>query len=962
MSSWLQGRLFSRTRHRSSSSSSSDTGISPETPQQQAALASAASSPLPPSTGTFDKPHFTTEGEAPAEDAVGPAEFSDAADADAVFAKFSVSEVRQHLARIQRQSSQLQERMRTVAATHYPELIQAADVVVRMDAQSAGLSMRLAQLRGQLGMAQAHAGPEPKPPARAEGSPAAEPAAFAVAAQVKVLGDTGDLVRQALEAQRFVPAALVCLAARQIYADLSAQAAVVRAFPVVERMWAAAAPLAAQVAERARCAIAHAAADHGSDACLGAVCALALLDETACAERVCAEFLALRAAPLVRRLAAAGEDTRGCAVAVAEVLALVRGVVVDYARAFGVPAPAGGGGSGGGPQLSFVVATLGGLCADAELPLPQWGAAAANTAPASARRPEARRRTSSVAGAALVSPLPLPPPPPPRPAQATGSAGRGSNVIVARHLPPSIARFCPPVPRLLDAGARPAHAAGLLSEAPEDAQAAEARPADTPALIRRLRQNAAQLAPALAAQVQPAVDRAAHRALGVWWQATARRVHLALDIAASRVASVAAAADVARALAAECPAFCAAAPLLRDVPVDALYAQLAEPALRRRVQRLVAAAADDAVAQVDAFLGHGPGAAAAAVHAGHLPWRPVPALAGALQLQADLARSLCFLPDAAQGLAGSVCARVEGAWADAQRWWAQMRGAPAAEEADAAAAHFVRQWMLLCERIAADGARSGGAVDRGLRACWAALALHVIARRLLPQLMGAPRGCDGLMRRAFAQRSVGVEQLCAPLARCCEALRAPWVDAVVRDAAAVWMRHFEHLYFLMLKSGAPGRATRRDVLSAWAAAQAQAPKDPKPLRAPRGPKAPKAPSPRTEARYAALRRLALVDTKSQAGARGTPVPSAVVRALAVALRMRVQAVGGLSDLSNGDALWEYVGTRLCRELGSLLAAKEAVDCEWDLIQLRGDLTHVLTDHLALAPDVAESMVSECTKS
>ncbi|KAI7823454.1 hypothetical protein BX661DRAFT_186644, partial [Kickxella alabastrina] len=239
MSSWLQGRLFSRTRDRSSSSSSSDTSISPETPQQrdtsigpetpqqqqqqQAALVSASPSPLAPSTDSFDRPRLTTEGEA-------PADFSDTTDADAVFAKFSVPEVRQHLARIQRQSSQLQEQMRTVAATHYPELIQAADVVVRMDAQSAALSMRLAQLRGQLGMAQAQA------QARAEGSPAPEPAAFAVAAQVKVLGDTGDLVRQALEAQRFVPAALVCLAARQIYADLSAQAAVVRAFPVVERM------------------------------------------------------------------------------------------------------------------------------------------------------------------------------------------------------------------------------------------------------------------------------------------------------------------------------------------------------------------------------------------------------------------------------------------------------------------------------------------------------------------------------------------------------------------------------------------------------------------------------------------------------------------------------------------------------------------------------------------------------
>ncbi|KAJ1722527.1 hypothetical protein LPJ53_003055 [Coemansia erecta] len=1007
MSSWLQTRLFTRARTASTASQPADAADAESARHAADAPSDGGSSSDAASANDTDAGSESDDDDD--DDAAlgavpGDAELADIA---GLFARHSVAEVRAYAQRLQRLMAREQRRMRRVAAAHYPALADAADAVVRMDALSAAASLRLSRASAMLDQAAqpasrysaAAAAPQaPSSPAQQAG---ARDATYAAAAQVKVLVDTAELVWRALAARRYVHAALVFLIAREIHGRLAADGAALAAFPVVGRVWAAVAPLGAQIAERARQQL-RAPGDAGAAASLSAVCSVALLDDVD-AEVASAEFLAHRGAALWPLLALVeagadeGADEAGAALGrqLCELLGHVRLILADFVVIFGVPA-AQDGDADGCAYASWAATTLAGICADAELPLhpalrmlwdddplaaPGPLAPPPPQPPLSDRRSEmqalrARRRKSSVAGSMLTAAA--------IPATPTGAgAGSGdarhpqpwrsgaasSNVIVARYLPAAVARFSPPLVRLLDVQWPAAAADAALAEADEDG--GDGAQAQAPRLAQCLG-DARALARELAAHVQPVVARCARQSLRLWWPAAAQRVQAALARAvARRVGRVEDATRAARAVVqweADAQAerrwarglawtrVVAGSALLRDVPAQGLHAALVEPLLRERARQLQRAAVEAALALADAFAD-----GAADVCAGQLPWLrgldDAPALAAAAAaggdgalgaLAADVRASLDFQPPGVRALRDAVDAGLARAWRDAQAWWAQLSGAQAAGEARACAEHFARQWALLAARLDARAPGPDGvdgdddadadvdddACERAVRGAWATVALAAVARRVLATEAAHVRAC---WPAAGVTAAALVDGLHAARRR----LLRPWLRALARATARAWAQRFDALYYRVPAAlRADARATRRDVVRAWRCADGG----------------------NAAARFAALRRLAV---EPHGPPHGPLEPSAAARCLGVALRAQLQAVGGLGALAGGAG--PAVAALLAAELGRAVAEAAAAPArracaEWDAPQLAADARFVLRDQLALPEDAASACVSELMRA
>ncbi|KAJ2237894.1 hypothetical protein H4R99_000616 [Coemansia sp. RSA 1722] len=995
MSSWLQRGLFTRRR----------TGSTASTATQQA---DEPKSPAPTlNSSTPDSPNqlLHKDTDSVAEIDLGPAPLDqELEDVDGLFSRLSVAEMRQYDQRLQRHMEHMRRQMRKVAADHYPELIDAADSVVAMDGLSASISMQMSRLRGMLedaqqaGQKDASTDETRKHVQRANDSAddAARDRLYAVAAQVKVLVDTPELVWKALAARHFLQASLLYLIAREIHQRLGSVSEPgggndddgvepMLAFPVIERMWTTVAPLAVQIADKARLMLGG-ADDASTEACMSAICAIALLEDVD-AEVASAEFLARRGealAPLLARVEAA-ETGPALEKPLCELLGHVHQIVADYVLIFGVP-------DDHRAYASWMATTLASICADAELALHPalrllWDATAAPLQqqqpppPLSGRRSEmqslkARRRKSSIAGSVLSTTVlsgsgpPVDAPTTPkigthafsdarRPWRAAAAAQGGaatlsSNVIVARHLPAAVARFCPPLARVLD----------VQWEATGDALDEADEENDMQGLAQHLGDPRA-LARALATHVQPIVERCARRSLRLWWQATAKRVQAVLKHAINKqVMQVADATRVARVLAAwetdmlEARRWTrgfawhaiAGNALVQDVAAQSLSRELVEPLLRARASELQHKQVEAALSLADTFVRGN-----ADVCAGHLPWRALGDASGSSaaagvalrELAADVRGSLAFRPAGVRELETRVWSRIEAAWVDAQTWWAQLSGAAAAPEALACARHFAQHWDLLVGRlerwaddcVAAANGNDDALVIRCVRGAWATVALAGVARRVL-----APHAAH-LVGACWGQAGVDEDRLVQRLQIVGRALLRPWQRALGSGLARAWVSQFDALYYRVPHElRADAAATRQDVVRAWRRADAP-----------------------WSTRYQALRRLAIAaDQPAQ------PQPSEAVRCLSVAVLAQVQAVGGLSAgagglLADGQrAMRRCIGEVAGDELTAAAAVREKTGggglSEWDGRQIAVDIRFVLHGQLGVDDDTARAVASECEKA
>ncbi|KAJ2713556.1 hypothetical protein H4R19_002189 [Coemansia spiralis] len=921
----------------------------------------------------------------------------DMANVAGVFGRLSVAEVRRYDKSLQQHIEVLRRRMRRVAGQHYPELIDAADVAAAMRLSAATVGTQLEQLRGMLQRVQSGRGVrQAGDPAGSDRGAAAEQdegkaRMYAVAAQVKVLVDTPEVIWKALAAQQYLRAALLFLIAHEINERLCEQSRVVAAvdplvaFPVVGRQWSTVAPFREQIAAKAHQLLSTADVVP-IETGVSAICAAALLED-ADAEVACTAFLACRGQtlqPLLERLDAMrdGHDAADrLAAAVLEPLGRVRQIVTDYVAIFGSP------GEGGRRHASRILTMLASICADVDLPsAPPPTATGGNSTATprhSATASRARRRKSSVAGRVLSAALPASPladgfaldslcsPPASgvhggalglssssrrplhEPAQ-TGSGG-GGMFMVARYLPPEIAQFRPRVPRILDAGLLEPDS-DALSEADEDSVSGLARWLDRPDELPRV----------LAGRVQPVLERVAAHALGLWWGAAVDGIREAAEQAIGRcVQTVADAAHVcavvraweqhdAPAAALPWPTVAAAGMIQSAAGGGQAFEAAIEPVLRQRARALQRQAVERALELPDAFVADGD---VVDVLAGHLPWRPLPrdGSSAVADLQRDVRAGMDVVPPAVRALGDAVGSALLDLWRDGEAWWQQMSGAAVAPEAAACAAHLAERWAAAADRLeqwathATEQAHDAVAADERaalgdgaepadmplsvalcIKGAWAARTLADVPRQIAAA--GTP-----LMRSCWAQQpasatdSATVQQLAAMT----QGLLAPWLAHLGSSAALAWADRLEHLYFRIphaLHSDVP--ATRHDVVRAWmASSAADAP---------------------WSARYAALRRIAAAPAAAAIPA-AAPAErtSASIRALTAQLAMRQQAVCGLSALCGCRA-----DAQSCIRAAFLRTAEAAVadrlerrrqralpgdtaDASWDGAQLAADLAFVL---------------------
>ncbi|KAJ1671338.1 hypothetical protein GGF38_000884, partial [Coemansia sp. RSA 25] len=324
--------------------------------------------------------------------------------ADGLFAKLSITEMRRYEQSLQKRIETMRAQMRRVAGKHYPELIDAADSAVAMDAASAKISVRLNSLRVMLESTQqqtrkrqpiatAHSASEQ------DSGGGARAKVYAIAAQVKVLVDTPEQIWKALGAQRFLQAALLYMIACEIHGRLHRQSRLLvaaggggahedgatavdplLAFPVIERQWESVTPFREQISAKARQLLAsHSGSSASAEAGLSAICAIALLEDVD-AEMACTIFLAHRGEslnPLLDRLqrmpaaadVGAGELVDGM---LQELLGGVRQILTDYVAVFGIP-PSDELFSAAEEKRQYaskILTTLASICADCDLPMP----------------------------------------------------------------------------------------------------------------------------------------------------------------------------------------------------------------------------------------------------------------------------------------------------------------------------------------------------------------------------------------------------------------------------------------------------------------------------------------------------------------------------------------------------------------------------------------------------------------
>ncbi|KAJ2324249.1 hypothetical protein GGI00_005386, partial [Coemansia sp. RSA 2681] len=379
--------------------------------------------------------------------------------ADGLFAKLSITEMRRYEQSLQKRIETMRAQMRRVAGKHYPELIDAADSAVAMDAASAKISMRLNSLRTMLESTQqqaikrqpivavAHSANEQ------DSGGGARAKVYAIAAQVKVLVDTPEQIWKALGAQRFLQAALLYMIACEIHGRLHRQSRLLvaaggggahedgatavdplLAFPVIERQWESVTPFREQISAKARQLLAsHSNSSSASaETGLSAICAIALLEDVD-AEMACTIFLAHRGESLnpllnrLQRMPAAADVGSGELVdgMLQELLDGVRQILTDYVAVFGIPPSDNlfGDAEEKRQYASKILTTLASICADCDLPMPpsmqqrtvRPATGEQQTPSLVKRRSELQqglracggRRTASIAGSVLSSSAPI---------------------------------------------------------------------------------------------------------------------------------------------------------------------------------------------------------------------------------------------------------------------------------------------------------------------------------------------------------------------------------------------------------------------------------------------------------------------------------------------------------------------------------------------------------------------------
>ncbi|KAJ2437963.1 hypothetical protein GGF42_008456, partial [Coemansia sp. RSA 2424] len=362
---------------------------------------------------------------------------------------------------LQKRIETMRAQMRRVAGKHYPELIDAADSAVAMDAASAKISVRLNSLRVMLESTQQQT--KKRQPIAAvhfaneqDSGGGARAKVYAIAAQVKVLVDTPEQIWKALGAQRFLQAALLYMIACEIHGRLHRQSRLLvaaggggahedgattvdplLAFPVIERQWESVTPFREQISAKARQLLAsHSSSSASAEAGLSAICAIALLEDVD-AEMACTIFLSHRGEslnPLLDRLqrmpaaadVGAGELVDGM---LQELLGGVRQILADYVTVFGIPPSDNLFSDAEEKRLyaSKILTTLASICADCDLPMPPsmppsmqqrtvWPATGEQQTPSLVKRrselqqglrARGGRRTASIAGSVLSSSAPI---------------------------------------------------------------------------------------------------------------------------------------------------------------------------------------------------------------------------------------------------------------------------------------------------------------------------------------------------------------------------------------------------------------------------------------------------------------------------------------------------------------------------------------------------------------------------
>ncbi|KAJ1729876.1 hypothetical protein LPJ61_003313 [Coemansia biformis] len=503
-----------------------------------------------------------------------------------------------------------------------------------------------------------------------------------------------------------------------------------------------------------------------------------------------------------------------------------------------------------------------------------------------------------------------------------------------------------------------------LDEADEDA-----------AGLGRWLNNPDELLRALATQAQPALERTAVHALGLWWGAAVDGIRASASHAVGQcIQCVADAAWVSAAVrrweqngaqtraqrSLPWPAV-ASDRMIQDAAAGGLLFESAiEPLLQQRARALQREAVERALELPDTFVADGE---VVDVLSGHLPWRPLPSGGGGAvaELLSDVRAGMDVVPPAARSLSSAVGSALLAAWRDAEAWWQQMSGAAVAPEAAACAAHLAERWEAAAERLARwavlaveqaqaaiaaderavlDGDAGAADMPHGVVLCvkgaWAARALADVPRQI---------AADGtlLMRECWAQQPT-VSAVALQLDETARGLLVPWLTHLGSSAALSWADRFDHLYLRIPRAlQSDVAATRRDVVRAWMASSAAAASDVWP------------------ARYAALRRIAMA-APAPAAAPATHVSvSASIPALTAQLVMRMQAVCGLGALCGSRAETRhriraaFLQTAEMAAAGRLeqqrrqRAAGDASANEWDSAQLAADLDFVLRQLGADAP-------------
>ncbi|KAJ2520286.1 hypothetical protein H4217_002143 [Coemansia sp. RSA 1939] len=590
--------------------------------------------------------------------------------------------------------------------------------------------------------------------------------------------------------------------------------------------------------------------------------------------------------------------------------------------------------------------------------------------------------------------------------------------IISKYLPEEIAQYRPPLPRILDSEAVLHHQSdtATLDEAAEEEEDGDEGG------LEQVLNNPHRLLQVLATQIQPRLEQTAADVLALWWKSITDNMRAAMSRAIEqRVLSVTETAEIGAAMhkwestdtrmwtRGFSLVAVGANSVLSGVMADgggsgggSLYRLLVEPLLRDHARTLLCSAVDRALAAVDVFL---QSATDSDVAAGALPWRPLPLDSrrmletSASALEADSAASTLPLDELVRDICGAANAEpvavrmlkqeVSGslleAWRDGGRWWMQISGQTAFAEAMECSRYFVQQWHAMAARLAHWTAESTVEARRGIlgietastvddssnssisaevppakvllciKGAWAAVALAQVAQTLFSS------DTPALVRECWQQLDATPAALGDSLQESGHMLLEPWLEFLGSGMALAWAAEFDTLYYTVPRRlRADASATRSDVVEAWSAAALSQGAGSTPW----------------SARYAALRRVsATMAAEAVAGTHGRAnTPSAAVRRLAIAHRMRVQTVvGGLGVLGRGvdaDRQQRSVALAFANTMCAVLEAKQlkaesaglqtppgaasgsAAVVEWDDAQLTTDISFALHELLGQQPLLA----------